>query len=249
MSVILDTFQDVTNAFFFGLNPAGVQREGLISNGYLRGEDLDLSWDNKWYGHTKVNADHWIAEWAIPFKTLRFKAGAKRWNIKLYRQDSKENERAIWPFTPRFFEPGNLNYTGEMIWDEPLSKPGPNISIIPYVANKAAKDYDNETPTNNEFQVGGDAKIAVSSSLNLDLTVNPDFSQVEVDQQVTNLDRFEIFFRNEDNSFLRMQICFLLLVIQMHGRFSPDELELHAIQTPDSMCKIEFFLAGDSVET
>jgi hypothetical protein len=202
VSVILDTFQDVTNAFFFGLNPAGVQREGLISNGYLRGEDLDLSWDNKWYGHTRVYDNHWIAEWAIPFKTLRFKAGAKKWNVKLYRQDSKENERAIWPFTPRFFEPGNLNYTGEMIWEEPLSKPGPNVSVIPYLATKAAKDYDNETPTKKEFQFGGDAKIGVSASLNLDLTVNPDFSQVEVDQQVTNLDRFEIFFPERRQFFL-----------------------------------------------
>lgn len=202
VSVILDPFQDVTNGFFFGLSPAGVQREGLIANGYLRSDDLDLSWDNKWYSETKIHDGYWTAEFAIPFKTLRFKAGGNRWNVKLYRQDSKENERAIWPFTPRFFEPGNLNYTGEMIWDESLTKPGPNISIIPYAAGRVSEDFQNDQPRDGSVEFGGDAKIAITPSLNLDLTVNPDFSQVEVDRQVTNLDRFELFFPERRQFFL-----------------------------------------------
>jgi len=202
LAIIVDPFQDLTNGFFFGLSPAGVQREGLISNGYLRGDDLDLSWDNKWYGEAKIEQGRWTAEIAIPFKTLRFKSGAKKWNVKLYRQDSKENERAVWPWTPRNFELGNLNYAGEMIWDIPPVSPKANISLIPYIATKGSKDFINETPTSRDFQVGGDAKIAVTSSLNLDLTINPDFSQVEVDQQVTNLDRFEIFFPERRQFFL-----------------------------------------------
>ncbi len=202
VSFILDPFQDVTNGFFFGLSPAGVQREGLISNGYLQSTDLDLSWDNKWYSHVKVYDGYYVAELAIPFHTIRFKAGTTRWNVKLYRQDSKENERAIWPRTPRFFEPGNLNYTGEMLWDNPLKHPGPNISIIPYIAGNSSRDFLKETPTNTNASIGGDAKIAITSSLNLDLTANPDFSQVEVDRQVTNLDRFEIFYPERRQFFL-----------------------------------------------
>jgi hypothetical protein len=202
VSVILDPFQDVTNGFFFGVSPAGVQREGLISNGYMRNDDLDLSWDNKWYSETKIEDGYWVAEFAIPFKTLRFKAGSKRWNVKLYRQDSKENERVIWPLTPRFFEPGNLNYTGEMVWEEELEKPGPNISLIPYAAERTSRDFQNSLPGKNSVAFGGDAKIAVTPSLNLDLTVNPDFSQVEVDRQVTNLDRFELFFPERRQFFL-----------------------------------------------
>lgn len=202
VSVILDTFQDVTNAFFFGLSPAGVQREGLISNGYLNREDMDLSWDNKWYSATQVGENYWSAEFAIPFTTLRFKEGQTRWNIKYYRQDSKENERAIWPFTPRFFEPGNLHHHAEMIWDKPTAHPGVNVSVIPYTAGLASRDFINETPTESKLQAGADAKVAVTASLNLDLTVNPDFSQVEVDQQVTNLERFEIFFPERRQFFL-----------------------------------------------
>lgn len=202
MSIVLDPFQDVTNGFFFGLSPAGVQREGLISNGYIARDDLNLSWDNKWYSATKIHDGYWTAEFAIPFKTLRYKAGSKHWNIKLYRIDSKENERSIYPFTPRFFEPGNLNYASEMIWDSPLGHPGSNISIIPYVAGQTFRDFEKGDPQKKELQAGGDAKVAVTSSLNLDLTVNPDFSQVEVDQQVTNLDRFEIFYPEKRQFFL-----------------------------------------------
>lgn len=202
VAVILDTFQDVTNAFFFGLSPAGVQREGLISNGYIAGDNLDLSWDNKWYSAVKQYEGYYISEMAIPFTTLRFKAGAVRWNVKYYRQDSKENERAVWPWTPRFFEVGNLNYTAEMIWDEPLRHTGSNISVIPYVAGNAAKDFTTGEPSESKLSMGGDAKVAVTSSLNLDLTVNPDFSQVEVDRQVTNLERFEIFFPERRQFFL-----------------------------------------------
>ncbi|MBX2898732.1 MAG: carbohydrate binding family 9 domain-containing protein [Cyclobacteriaceae bacterium] len=202
VSVVIDPFQDLTNGFFFGLSPAGVQREGLIANGFLVNADLDLSWDNKWYSGTRIYEDHWVAEFAIPFKTLRFKAGAKAWNIKLYRIDSKENERAIWPWTPRFFEPGNLNFTGEMNWDQPLQSPGSNISIIPYSAARTSRNFQNDEPRKDKVQVGGDAKLAITSSLNLDLTVNPDFSQVEVDRQVTNLDRFEIFFPERRQFFL-----------------------------------------------
>ena len=80
--------------------------------------------------------------------------------------------------------------------------PSSNISVIPYLASAASKDFLKETPTKSDFQGGGDAKIALTSSLNLDLTFNPDFSQVEVDQQVTNLDRFEIFFPEKRQFFL-----------------------------------------------
>lgn len=209
VAVMLDCFQDVTNAFFFGLSPAGVQREGLISNGYLSGENLDFSWDNKWYSAVKQYEGYYIAEMAIPYTTLRFKTGSTRWNIKYYRQDSKENERAVWPWTPRYFEAGNLNYASELVWDQPLKHPGSNISVIPYMAGNASKDFLNDKPSTSGMTVGGDAKIAVSSSLNLDLTVNPDFSQVEVDRQVTNLDRFEIFFPERRQFFLENADLFL----------------------------------------
>lgn len=202
INVVFDTFQDQTNAFSFGINPLGVQKEGLVVNGGTLSDDFSLDWDNKWRGEAQQFEGYWTAELAIPFKTLRFPEGSTKWYFNAYRVDSKTNERATWNRVPRNFRPYSLSYTGELIWDKPLPKPGPNISLIPFVSAGLNKDFISGTPTRFIKAIGGDAKIAITPSLNLDLTINPDFSQVEVDQQVTNVDRFEIFFPEKRQFFL-----------------------------------------------
>jgi len=208
-SVVLDTYKDKTNAFLFGLNPFGVQREGLIVDGGVQGRRrsgnsgaFSLTWDNKWYSEAKIYDDYWIAEMAIPFKTIRFREDMDSWYINFYRIDSEHSERSSWAPIPRNFLVINLAFNKELKWDKPLKNPGKNLSIIPYVAAKSVKDFEDATPVKNQLTIGGDAKIALSSAMNLDLTVNPDFSQVETDQQVTNLDRFEIFFPEQRQFFL-----------------------------------------------
>jgi len=204
-SVVLDTYQDRTNAFFFGISPFGVQREGLITNGgnmLGSGSAFSLTWDNKWYSEARIYDDYWIAEMAIPFKTLRFKENHDAWYVNFYRIDSEYAEQSTWAPIPRNLRLVNLTFNREMKWDKPLQTPGKNVSLIPYVAGLVAKDYENQTPTETGFGVGGDAKIGLTSALNLDLTFNPDFSQVETDRQVTNLDRFEIFFPEQRQFFL-----------------------------------------------
>lgn len=209
-TLVLDTYKDKTNAFFFGVNPYGVQREGLISEGGIISRSgfspgsgpFSLTWDNKWYSDAKIFGDYWVAEMAIPFKTLRFKADMDSWYVNFYRIDSEYSEQSTWAPIPRNFSIINLGFNREVKWDKPLQKPGKNISLIPYIAYSTSKDFEEGTPTDNSFSVGGDAKVALSSALNLDLTINPDFSQVEVDQQVTNLDRFEIFFPERRQFFL-----------------------------------------------
>lgn len=201
-NVILDTYQDRTNGFQFGLTPFGVQREGLISNGGANDSDLGLNWDNKWYSETKILEDRWVCELAIPFKTLRYKHGLDAWNINFYRTDSKYTERSTWAPISRVYPVLNLATLRELRWDQPLSHPGGNISIIPYGAAKSEQDFEAGTPAQRQPDLGGDAKVAVGPALNLDLTINPDFSQVEVDQQVTNLNRFEIFYPEKRQFFL-----------------------------------------------
>lgn len=207
VTVVFDPFQDNTNAFQFGVNPFGVQREGLISNGGAVSEDLSLNWDNKWYAEAKTYDGYWVAEIAIPLKTLRFKEGSKVWNINFYRIDSQKAERSTWSPVPRNFGIIALAFTRQLIWDAPLRKPGANIALIPYAAGSFVHtlfDGDQRLSERPQYQmdVGGDAKIGIGPALNLDLTFNPDFSQVEVDQQVTNLDRFEIFFPERRQFFL-----------------------------------------------
>ena len=203
VTLVIDPFQDNTNAFQFGINPYGVQREGLIANGGQRGEDLSLSWDNKWYAEAKRYDGYWVAEAAIPFKTLRFKNGAKKWNVNFYRIDSDPGERSSWTPIPRNFILISLAFMKELVWDQPLGDPGANISLIPYVAARGDQDFEaDDSSINTGADIGGDAKIALGPGLNLDLTVNPDFSQVDADVQVTNLTRFELFFPERRQFFL-----------------------------------------------
>jgi hypothetical protein len=202
LTFVLDPFKDKTNAFVFGMNPLGVRREALIANGGRRPGDFDESWDNKWKGASQIHDGYWSCELAIPFSTLRFKEGEKEWYFNCYRFDTQSNTRSTWSRIPQNQTIMDLAYMGKMIWSEPLKKPGANVSVIPYVAGNYDQDFEENEDPNFGSGIGGDAKIRVSSGLNLDLTFNPDFSQVEVDQQVINTDRFEIFFPERRQFFL-----------------------------------------------
>jgi hypothetical protein len=199
---VLDTFNDKTNAFQFGINPYGVQREGLISNGGMTTTDLSLAWDNKWYSEAKIFENHWQAEMIIPLSTLRFNDGAQNWNLNSYRIDSDLGERSTWTPIPRNIPIISTAFSKKLIFEEPLKKTSANISLIPYTAARTSKNFLEGTSEELTPAFGGDAKIGIGPALNLDLTFNPDFSQVEVDQQVTNLDRFEIFFPERRQFFL-----------------------------------------------
>jgi len=194
----LDPFNDLTNGYTFGANAAGAQWDGTL----YEGGKADLNWDNKWVSIVKNFEDKWIFEAAIPFKTIRYKKGIAQWGVNFSRMDITVAEKSSWAPVPRQFPTASLAYTGQLIWDQPLHDPGLNLSIIPYALTGLSKDYEKDTKTNFRKEVGTDAKIAVTSSLNLDLTFNPDYSQVEVDRQVTNLDRFELFFPEKRQFFL-----------------------------------------------
>jgi hypothetical protein len=202
ISFVFDTFNDLTNAFQFGVNPYGVQREALLANGGSRAEDLNLAWDNKWYSEAKIMENHWQVEVIIPLSTIRFKEGAQNWNVNFYRIDSHTGERSTWAPIPRNIPIITTAFLRKMIFEEPLMKKGANVSLIPYVAGRTARNFLENSSEALTPAIGGDAKIGIGPAMNLDLTFNPDFSQVEVDQQVTNLDRFEIFFPERRQFFL-----------------------------------------------
>ena len=193
----MDPFDDQTNGFSFGANAAGGQWDGIM----YEGGTIDLSWDNKWISEVKQYPDRYVFEAAIPFKSIRYKKGITQWGINFSRNDLKSTEKSSWAPVPRQFPTASLAYTGFLEWDQPPPTPGANISVIPYVLGAASNNPVNGS-TDYRRSIGGDAKEALTSSLNLDLTVNPDFSQVEVDRQVTNLSRFELFFPEKRQFFL-----------------------------------------------
>ena len=197
-SVVLDPFGDGTNGFNFAVTPQGNQREALITNG----EFSFVLWDNRWFSHVHRKKDRWQVEMAIPFASLRFNSGLDTWHINFSRTDVSDNEISTWVPIARTYQLTSLTFTADLKWDKPVKKTGANFSLIPYAAYNASKiRLPSEKPALHKPGFGGDAKIAVTSSLNLDLTFNPDFSNVEVDRQVTNLSRFEIFFPEQRQFF------------------------------------------------
>ena len=194
----IDPFDDQTSGFAFGANDAGAQWDGMM----YEGGKVDLNWDNKWISAVKNYPGKWILEMAIPFTTIRFKKGIGKWGINFSRLDLKTAEKSSWTPVPRQFPTASLAYSGILVWDTPPHPVGTNISIIPYALGGIIKDYANSQLPRYRKEFGLDGKIALTSSLNLDLTVNPDFSQVEVDRQVTNLDRYELFFPEKRQFFL-----------------------------------------------
>jgi hypothetical protein len=201
VAIAIDPVNQRTNGFLFSVTPYNVQSEDLISSG-LASDEITFSWDNKWFSATSRYETYWIAEIAIPFKTLRFKEGKKRWGINFLRNDVKSNEFSTWTDMPTNFPFYDFGYSGSLNWDQAPPVPGTNISLIPYMTGSMSGNNEEGTKSVGKLNGGFDAKVALSTSLNLDLTVNPDFSQVEVDKQVTNLTRFDLFFPERRTFFL-----------------------------------------------
>ncbi|MCR8560710.1 carbohydrate binding family 9 domain-containing protein [Mucilaginibacter sp. BJC16-A38] len=194
----MDTYNDQTNGYSFGSNAVGAEWDGTM----YEGGKVDLSWTNKWVSAVKDYPDKYIFEASIPFKSIRYKKGISEWGINFSRNDLRTTEKSSWTPVPRQFPTASLAYTGTLVWDTPPPDPGPNIAIVPYLLTGVTKDYANHKNAVFHVEAGGDAKIAISSALNLDLTVHPDFSQVDADKQVTNLSRYELFYPETRQFFL-----------------------------------------------
>lgn len=195
--VFFDTFLDQTNGFSFGASASGAKWDGTMADG-----GINLNWDCKWDSKTIQYKDRWVTEMKIPFRSIRFKSGTDKWYVNFSRLDLKTNEKSAWAPVPRQFPTASLAYTGVLQWDHPLPKSKMMFSVIPYLYGGASKDFESGGNTSYRKDFGFDAKLGISTSMNLDLTYNPDYSQAEVDQQVTNIDRFELYYPEKRQFFL-----------------------------------------------
>ena len=208
VTLLFDTFNDATNAFSFATNPLGLKSDGLMSGGNQNYRtDRNYAWDTKWTVETTIEEGKYTAEFKIPFSAFFYDNTQTSWRFNIFRRNFEGNETSSWAQTPQNQTIGNLAFMGKMIFEKPLKKAQNPISIIPYLSAAKFEDFENNI-NNFNFSVGGDAKIPIGNALNLDLTLNPDFSQVEVDDQVVNLTRFAIslpekrqFFTQNDDLF------------------------------------------------
>jgi len=199
IGIVLDPVNLQTNGFYFALSPFNSQSEGLIGSG---DDDIAFTWDNTWFSETKIHDDYWIGEIAIPFSILRYDPKKLIWGFNFIRTARSENEFHTWTNMPLQFRGTDLGYLGQMLWNKNPPEGGSKLSFSPYITSGISADPENRLKTKATVNAGFDAKVALSPKMNLDLTVNPDFSNVDVDVQVTNLTRFSIFFPERRIFFL-----------------------------------------------
>lgn len=193
-AVVIDPYRDGLNGFSFELTPYGSQGDRLISNGGIFDEEhSDYNWDNKWYSGVKIEENFWTLEIAIPFRTLRYNSGMESWGINFIRNNRSSNSTSSWYPIPVNFSIINLAYTGTLHWDNPPEGSQFRYSLIPSSTFTTNKDHTiAQNEWNTDFTPSLDFKVNFGTSLNLDGTINPDFSQIEVDQRQLNIGRFEL---------------------------------------------------------
>jgi len=199
-AVVIDPINSKNNGYIFGVNAGGAQFDGLIS---VDGNhnSIDTNWDNIWYSDVSISEDHWEIEMAIPFSSMKYNSN-KKWGINFIRNDMKRIIYSTWTRFPMNFQGIDLGHTGNIIFKTLPTNNSKKFVIVPSTLASIERNNEEGIPTTSSGNFGLDSKIAISSSLNLDLTVNPDFSQVEVDQQITNLSRFNPYFPEKRNFFL-----------------------------------------------
>ncbi len=192
VQLIFDTFSDATNAFQFQTNHIGLKGDLLVSNGNRDPRlDRNKSWDAIWYVESKLYNDFFLTELKIPLDQLYYGNNSKKWRFNMYRSDTNGQEHSVWSKVPQNQSIGNLAFMGNLIFEEPLGKQKKPLVLIPYINVLNGKEFIHNNIVKRN-QAGVDIKIPIANSLNLDFTLNPDFSQVEVDDRIVNTSQWEI---------------------------------------------------------
>lgn len=198
VEINIDSYYDKRTAFSFTASVSGVKGDEYVSN---NGDNWDPGWDPIWYLKTSIDAEGWIAEFRIPLSQLRFaKKDELVWGLQITRIFFRNQERSIWQYIPPDAG-GWVHLFGEMNGIKGI-KPQKQLEIQPFLVTQAEKFQREE---GNPYQTGRaasinaglDAKIGLTSDITLDLSINPDFGQVEADPSQVNLSAFELYFREQ----------------------------------------------------
>ena len=214
--VVLDTFGDRRNGYQFATNAAGAKWDAQMVN---EGRETNANWDGIWNVRARVVEDGWVAEIAIPFRTLKFRSeDVQTWGINFQRKIRHRNEDSYWSPLPRIYDLNRVSLAGTLSGMEGV-RPGANFRIKPYVVTGFSQPHGemdllpgekDEIPFcrwasgghcfNTDF--GVDVKYSLTPGLTWDFTYNTDFAQVEADEQQINLTQFRLFFPEKREFFL-----------------------------------------------
>ena len=200
-SVAIDGLKDRRNAVGFEVTPYGAQREIQV----IDGDEWDgnVNWDALWYARTAITDSAWIVEMAIPWKTLRYNENSDEMLISFNRNIRRNREWTTWPAYPRIFSHFRMAYAAVLKGLEP-PPPSANFQINPYVLATSGETTEGDAPMVNSdnLKFGGEFKWAITPNTVVDGTINTDFAQADVDQQVQNLTRFSVLFPERRQFFL-----------------------------------------------
>ncbi|MFP3939539.1 MAG: DUF5916 domain-containing protein [Thermoanaerobaculia bacterium] len=196
--LLLDTFHDHRNAYFFETNPNGARTDALISN---EGRDANFEWDGVWNAAAARTPEGWSAEIEIPFTTLRFDPALDTWGLQVRRIIRRKNEEVFWSPIPREYGLFRVSRAGHLTGLDGL-QPGRNLRVKPFGTFSAAERPGTRLQRADEADGGLDLKWGVGKSFSVDLTYNTDFAETEVDEQRVNLTRFSLFFPEKREFFL-----------------------------------------------
>ena len=197
-AVLIDTFHDRQNGFVFITNAEGARADRQVAN---EGRETNTSWDAIWSVRTHRTADGWTVEMSIPFRALRYDlTTAPTWGINFSRRIRRRNEIDFWSPVSREFNLARVSLAGTL---DSLGITGASrdLRVKPYVAARTVRGLGGASYTSSA-DVGADVKYGITQGLTLDATVNPDFAQVEADEQQVNLTQFSLFFPEKREFFL-----------------------------------------------
>ncbi|MCZ6486464.1 MAG: DUF5916 domain-containing protein [Acidobacteria bacterium] len=206
--IIIDTFNDYRSGYMFVTNPLGARLEQQVSEegeGFARGNasSINRDWDGVWEAASRRSEQGWTAEIVIPTTTIRFQQGEMQtWGINFMRNIRRKNEQVFWAPIPKGYSLTRVSLAGTLTGLRSLNQ-GVDLKIKPFLLGGVRTErLGPNTDTSVLSEVGLDMKYGLTSALNLDITVNTDFAQVEVDQQQVNLTRFSLFFPEKRDFFL-----------------------------------------------
>ena len=199
VEIILDTYRDLRNGFLFTTNPMGAKRDAQVTD---EGRNVNVDWDTVWGVRAQPTDEGWVAEIVIPFKSLSFDLSRSEqvWGINFSRSIRRKNEIGFWSPVPRRYNITRLSLAGELRGLTAIER-GRNLRVKPF-AIADIESLSRNDGTEFDPDAGLDVKYSVTPSLTLDVTVNTDFSQVEVDEQQINLTRFPVIFPEKREFFL-----------------------------------------------
>lgn len=201
--VIFDTFHDKRNGFLFTITPSGGFTDALVTDE----RSFNPDWNTIWDSSADTTADGWVAEMAIPFKSLRYAPDGQTWGINIRRLIRSKNEYSfIVPMSKAWTSSTAMLRVGAAATLTGLEVPPAtvNLEVKPYVLSNTRTDRLARPAVNNDLtgNAGFDVKYGITKALTADLTFRTDFAQVEDDEAQVNLTRFALSFPEKREFFL-----------------------------------------------